>query len=430
MKKHLRIRCLWILVNVLRLLLAVAFIFSGTVKLIDPHGTEFKIQDYGHVFGLSGLLQFGLPLMLSVLLAVVEFSLGIFTLFGIRRRLTTHLMMLFMLVMVPLTLYLALYNPISDCGCFGDALKLTNWQSFAKNIFILIAAFVCRYYYRLIPRFITERNQWTVSLYSWVFALVFASINIYRLPLIDFRPYHIGANLLQELEPTDTDGVQFETTFILEKDGVQREFTLEDYPDSTWTFVTSKTVQYGVVGAGHGEMQDFRITHPETGDDVTLDILRHKGYTFLLIAPYLEQSDDGVMDKLAFLYDYSLENGYPFYCLTSSTEAAQERWRDVTGAEYPIYYADAIVLKTMIRANPGLMLLHDGVVLNKWSSHLLPSDEELVSRLEESKLAHPPYKSYMMRVVRILLWYILPLLLFTLADRVWVMWKLRKLHKY
>ena len=330
MKRKIRNRIVGTTVNLCRLLLSVTFILSGTVKLIDPKGTEYKIQDYLAALGFADSLFASVPLLLAVVFSACEFVMGIYMLFGIQRRLTSTGMLLFLAVMTPLTLYLAIDNPISDCGCFGDAIKLTNWQTFAKNVVLLAAVVLVLRYYRLMKRAMTRRHQWTVSIYTWTFAFVFASYNLYYLPVVDFRPYHIGADLKKAL----TSDVQYETTFILEKDGVQKEFTLEDYPDSTWTFVDSKTVTLGEPAKDSG-IETLQMISVETGEDITPQLLLDPGYVFLLVAPYLEKADDSMMERLISLHDYCSDNGYQFYCLTSSGEEEIARWVELTGAEYP-----------------------------------------------------------------------------------------------
>ena len=361
--------------GVVRMVLALTYLFSGVVKLIDPRGTQYKIEDYGAAFGISNLLPDGVPLTQACILGVIEFLMGIYLLFGIRKRLATRLSLCFMLVLTPLTLYLALKNPVSDCGCFGDALVLTNWQTFAKNVVLLILSFLAVRYYKLMPSFVPRKCQWIVGILSFVFACAFVSYNLWRLPVIDFRPYHVGADIRQAWFDDQQDFGRFLTTFILEKDGVQKEFTLEEYPDSTWTFIDSRTVQ--LEPAKRTGVGDLLIQEAESGEDLTQQILCNEGYTFLLIAPYLEKADDGVMGELLSLYDFSQEYGCDFYCLTSSGDKAIANWKEMTGAEYPFCLADAVVLKTMIRSNPGLMLLHDGKVIAKWPSTDLPKPEEI-----------------------------------------------------
>ena len=395
---------------VVRLVLSLTFLFSGVVKLINPRGTQYKIEDYGAAFGVTGLLPEGMPLALACVLAAMEFLIGIYLLFGIRRRLAATVAICFLLIMTPLTLWLALTNPVSDCGCFGDALVLTNWQTFAKNVVLLAGSLLALRYYKLMPRFVTLKNQWMIALYSFVFACSFMAYNLWRLPVIDFRPYHIGADIRQAWENDRQDFGQFLTTFILEKDGVRKEFALEDYPDSTWTFIDSRTIQ--LEPATHTGVGELLIQDAATGEDITEEILCDAGYTFLLVAPYLEKADDGAMGELLALYDYCQEAGYGFYCITSSGEKAIKDWKEMTGAEYPFCLADAVVLKTMIRSNPGLMLLHDGKVVNKWPSTAIPWPAQLQQQLEQK------VSSLGERIAGIVAWYVMPLLLFLLLDAV------------
>lgn len=417
------------LVNICRFLLAATFLFSGFVKLNDPLGTQYKIEDYGLAFGLSDCLIHPFPLLLSVLLGVVEFCLGAYMCFGIYKCRSTRTILAFMLLYTPLTLYLALTNPISDCGCFGDVWVLTNWQTFSKNLLLLVAAFYTMRYKCSIIRFVTERNQWMLSVYTSLFAMLFAAIHLYQLPLIDFRPYHIGADLLEKMGVKTDDNVELETYFIMQKNGEQREFTLENYPDSTWTFIDSRTEMLGGEYS-EPEITDFQIRLVETDQDITEALLMQDGYKFLLISPYLEQADDGIMDRIAVLNDYCMEYGYPLYCLTASGEEGISRWKNLTGSEYPFCHTDAVVLKTMVRSNPGLMLLHGSKVVNKWPSTSLPIEEDLQCKLDELPLAHPNPSGSLIKILGALMWYCIPLLFLTLMDRLWVVFKLRNLHKF
>ena len=421
-------RCEWLLINGCRLLIAVTFVLSGIVKLIDATGTQYKIADYLQLMGLGQWMPQVVTLLLAVCLALLEFYLGISMFFGVNRRVASRIVLALMLVFTPVTLHLAVTDAAPDCGCFGDAWKLTNWQTFWKNVVLLAAAALVAFRSRRISRLLLVDNQWIVTLYSQVFAFVFVCINLYGLPLIDFRPYHIGSDLLQKMaQPEKTGSV--ETFFIMEKEGRRQEFSLEDYPDSTWTFVDTRTVAAGPGQGAAPEITDFSITTPGTGQDITMDVLTDTCYKFLLIAPYLEQADDGGMDRIDALYDYCEEYGYPFYCLTASGEAAIYRWQEMTGAEYPFFHTDDVVLKTMVRANPGLMLLHGSTVVNKWPNTALPRTELLQGPIQSSPLAHPQLETRLQRILRLLLWYVLPLVAITLADRLWLLWKMRKQHK-
>ncbi len=415
-----------VVVNIARFLLAVVFILSGFVKAVDPLGTQYKINDYLEAMHLGVMVPDFVTLSASVLQSAVEFVLGICLLFAIRRRLVTRLTLAIMIVMTLLTLWLALANPISDCGCFGDALVLSNWQTFWKNVALLAAAAIVSWKPLDMMRMIGRNNQWIVFNYSVLFILFIEGYCLYNLPMFDFRPYHVGANIKEGMTiPEGAQQPQFETTFILEKDGQQREFTAENYPDSTWTFVDSRTVQTaeGYVPPIH----DFSIL-TEEGDDITDTILSKAGYTFLLISPHLEQADDSQFGLINQLYEYCQENGYDFGCLTASTKRAISRWQDITGAEYPFYQADETTLKTVIRSNPGLLLLKQGTIIRKWSHNALPDEAQLSKKLEESELGNIPEDSVPGKIAKLLVWFVLPLMALTIADRLWAwtQWVRRK----
>ena len=412
-------------VNVCRLVAAATFVLSGFVKAVDPTGTQYKIRDYLEAWHLAQYAPDFITLAASVAIAAVEFVIGICLLFAMHRRATSRLLLLIMAVFTPLTLWLAIANPISDCGCFGDAVKLTNWQTFWKNVALLAMAIVLARRPLDMARFISRTNQWIALNYSALFILAVSGLSLYSLPQFDFRPYHVGADIRRGMEiPPGAPQPQFETTFIMEKNGERREFSLDNYPDSTWTFVDSKTVQTaeGYVPPIH----DFSITRRDNGEDITQQVLGNKGYTFLLVAPHLEQADDSNLDLINQIYEYAIEHGYPFYCLTASTERAIARWRDITGAEYPFCSTDETTLQTVIRSNPGLVLIKDGKVVRKWSHNLLPDEYQLNGRLEDIELGRPPQQTNAQKALTIALWFVLPLLLLTLADRLWAWTKFVK----
>ena len=354
---------------------------------------------------------------MSVLLAVLEFAVGMHLLLGIKRRFTTRLALLIMLVMTPLTLYLALTNPISDCGCFGDALVLTNWQTFGKNVVLLTCAIVLIITPWAMVRFLTKKMEWTLSNYCIVFALALAGYCLATLPIIDFRPYKIGNNIREGMEiPEGAKPTIFDTRFIMEKDGVKQTFTVDNYPDSTWTFVSAETV---VVEKGYEPpIHDFVMESLETGEDITDEVLDDPGYTFLLITHRTEEADEGNIDLINELYEYCQENGYKFYALSSSSAEAIELWRDRTGAEYPFCIMDDITLKTMVRSNPGLMLIKGGVILNKWPDSQLPDEFDLTDKLEQLPLGQVKEVNDLRTLGIVGLWYIVPLLLIILIDRI------------
>lgn len=413
--------------NICRFVLAVVFIFSGFVKAVDPLGSFYKIQDYLTAFGLSAWMPSYLPLFVGVLLSSAEFCVGIFLFLGIRRKISSTLALLLLSVMTPLTLYLAFANPVSDCGCFGDAWVLTNWQTFGKNIVLLAAAIVVFRTRKLIIRFVTLKMEWMISMYTILFVFALSFYCLEYLPVLDFRPYRIGINIKAGMEiPKGKKPSTIETRFILEKAGQRKEFTLDNYPDSTWTFVEARTV---VTKKGYEPpIHDFEITDLATGEDITGQVLADKGYTFLLVAHRIELADDSNIDLINEIYDYSIEHGYAFYALTSSPEEKIAEWREKTGAEYPFYEMDDITLKTIIRSNPGLLLIKEGTILNKWSHNDLPDEYVLTDSLDKLALGQQKYENNWHTMGYVLLWFIIPLMLVIGVDILFIKRRERKLQ--
>ena len=405
-----------IAVNICRALMALTFVFSGFVKAVDPIGTQYKIHDYLSAWGLDAWNADWLTLTASIALSTAEFFIGMMLLFAIQRRVVSRLALMLMTAMTILTLWIYISDPVSDCGCFGDAITLTNGQTLAKNIVLTAAAIIMAIWPLEMARLIRKNTQWIVINYTVVFILAVSGYSLYYLPQFDFRPYHVGADIKKGMEiPEGAEQPEFVTTFILEKNGQRKEFSLEEYPDSTWTFIDSRTVQTkkGYVPPIH----DFSITTVDEGEDITEEIVADKGYSLLLVSPHLEQADDIHFDEINRLYDYTKQHGYRFLCLTASTEEAIGRWKDRTGAEYQFANTDETTLKTIIRSNPGLVLLHNGSIKGKWSHNALPDVSPQTPKIEQGGLSGNDRSDTRMAVVMIL-WFIVPLTLLTIADGV------------
>ena len=371
MDSKVKSQLLTVAVNVCRLLLAATFIFSGFVKANDPLGTVYKLEDYVHA-----MAWFMLPdtflLGCAVILALFEFTLGVYLLFGMKRKATSAITLAFMVVMTLLTVYIAIANPVEDCGCFGDVLILSNGATLAKNIVLLGAAVLVSRYYRLQKDFLGSTAKWLIAFVSLCLIIVYAVYCIVCLPVLDFRPYKVGTNLR---EAVTSDQQKFDVKIVYEKDGQTMELSAEDEdPDSTWTYVETRRTP---IETQHLATADFYVADAD-GEDVTEEILLADGYTLLLIIPDLMNADEGCVDKVNEVYDYAQEKGWGFYCLTSSEDQrAQTYWNDHTGAEYLYYIAEERMLKTVVRGQPGLVLLQDGVIVKKWGNYNLPDDAEL-----------------------------------------------------
>lgn len=357
-----------------RLILAAVFIFSGVVKSIDPLGTAYKIGDYLEAFGFTADVS-AFALCASIALSGLEFVLGWNLLFNLKTKISLLATAVFMAIMTPLTLFIALKNPVSDCGCFGDALKLTNWQTFFKNL-VLVAVLAVSFF--SFEKNKSRFNSWIFVILATVISVVFSIYNYRHLPIVDFRPYKIGTHLLSAMEiPENAEQDEFLTTFIYEKNGEKQSFTLENYPasDTAWHFVEQRTelVREGFRPPVH----DFALISAD-GEDLTQTLLSRDGYLFLLIAYDLDKADLRFAERVNEIYDFAFFAGHEFYAVTASGFNSIMNFSQKTAARYPFLSADPTTLKTVIRSNPGLLLLHDGVIIAKFHARDIPTAEKFL----------------------------------------------------
>lgn len=371
------------IVTIARIVFGITFIFSGFVKAVDPLGFTYKIEDYIISFQLTQLIPFALAFAITLIL--IEFVLGVFTLIGIYRKWTSSLAVLFMVVMTPLTLYIALENPVKDCGCFGDALIISNWSTFYKNIVLLVSAIFLFVYRKQIMPLYSSKTKSYVLAFVVLFFLAFSFYNIIYLPVLDFRPYKVGSNIPEKMGHNMMQGDVYENIYIYEKEGVTKEFTDENYPweDTTWTFVELKS---NLIEEGDKpEIQDFAITafhKNENGtfnkaDDITHEFLS-KPFSLLIVSLSLNEIGDTQWQKIQSIADYAANNSIDMLIGTSSDENVIEQLdRNMRDANLNYASMDELTLKTIIRSNPGLLLLKEGVVKAKWSKNRLPDVSQL-----------------------------------------------------
>ena len=414
------------LVELSRMLVGAIFVFSGFVKAVDPLGFAYKIQDYLVEMNLTVLFPLALPV--AVIMVTAEFSLGVLLLLGICRKWTTRLIGLCMIFFTPLTLWVAIANPVKDCGCFGDAFVITNWQTFYKNILLLAGAVLLILKREQITPLYAVKTARYAALFTLLFGVLFALHNVYRLPVFDFRPFRTGASIPQQMFVDPDKADVYETVFIYSKEGVEKEFTEENYPwnDSTWTFVDMKT---NLVSAGEKPaIEDFAVEVlylDETdglwkaGRDITDLIVSDPSYSFLMIAYSLEEMSMRHLDRFKEVSRYAADNGYPFYLLTASDTDVISLWEQQHRTGFRFCHADERVLKTMIRSNPGLMLLKEGVVINKWDDSRVPSMETIHTSAEATEMVKTgdPERAGTMRLLFITFLFVLPLALLWWVDR-------------
>ncbi len=358
------------LVFVSRLLVGGTFIFSGLVKSIDPYGTVYKFQDYFSAFHIEFLAPYAM--LLAVALSITEFLLGVHLLLGSYRKATPRLILALMGVMTPLTLYLAIANPVSDCGCFGEAFHISNWATFFKNVVLLgLTVYLVRYNEKLGSLY-HRQIQWLVGLFAMLYAGFFAYVGTHYQPYLEFRPYKIGLNIPEALAAGEP---QKEFVFIYERNGEEKEFTMDNLPaeGEGWKFVDRMEKEIPGQGTQLPSIVDFSIFQDD--EDVTDVILTDESYYILLLAPEAENADDSDVDLINELYDYSVEQGYGFACVTASSSQGIEHWIENSGAEYPFYFMDKTTIRTIARGNPSVLLLKGGTIWRKDAPSDLPDEK-------------------------------------------------------
>lgn len=365
----------------LRILLGFLFIFSGYVKLIDPWGASIKFTEYLDAMGMEVFR--GIAFYLANLLSILEFFTGYLLVFHLRMKWASRLSMLLMLFFTPITLWLAVTHKVTDCGCFGDAIKLTDWQTFWKNIILLIPTFIVFFSWRKYPSKIFSAKQRLLSIIGLLFSIGTCYYSYQHLPIIDFRPYAVGKSITKGMEiPENAPIDEYTTVLKYKKDGKIKEFTQDNYPwqDSTWHFVDSK--QQLIKKGYTPPITDFFIVNEEH-NDITTDILNIE--KCLLIVSYKLEKTNFAQDfremKIASLIEKASINGIKSYILTSSSTQQIENMKAFLHPNIPFISADEKVLEAMIRANPGIVLLSEGIIKAKWNCNDTPQDIEIINKL-------------------------------------------------
>lgn len=316
---------------------------------------------------------------LAIFLAVAEFMLGVYLFLGMRRKFASITTFIVMLAMTALTVYIYIYNPVTDCGCFGDAIKLTNGETLLKNIILLGAATLVLCFPQHMRRLVSERNQWLTSIVAIIYIISLALYSRHYLPALDFSPYKVGTDIRASRE------------------GKLGEKAFEDFAN-LW-----------MMGKGDIDMVD--------------SLLNDTGYTFLLVSPNLQTADDGISDRINDLHDLCADTRIHLYMLTASDSMAIGHWIDRTGAAYPFLLGEKEQISTMAHSNPGLLLLKDGRIFGKWSANNLPAEEGFSQALQ-------PHSSDMSKEIsKLAIIFFVPLFFVIFADNIWVGSKYFKRHR-
>ncbi|MEN8201143.1 MAG: BT_3928 family protein [Bacteroidota bacterium] len=368
--KYVRLLC--------RMILGIVFVFSGFVKAVDPLGSAYKFADYFSAFKL-GFLEF-LTLPLGIFLSAFELLLGMILILGYRRKIAYLVLMWFMSFFTLLTFILAIFNPVSDCGCFGDALILTNWQTFFKNVLLMGMVLPLYMHRQNVQESEFVFREWIAVLGLFVMASGFSYWNYRHIPLIDFRPYQVGTVIVEGMKvPEGAPLDQYETTLVYrnKKTGKSESFQIDNYPKDTlgWEFVNSESRL--VKKGSEPPIHDFAIMD-KSGTDLVDEILADKGYSLVLISDKLSKANKEALQNVRGWSQLEILAGdFSFYAVTATPSVETESLSASLNLGYNFLAGDEIMLKTIVRSNPGFMLIKNGTILGKWGYRDFPSIENL-----------------------------------------------------
>ncbi|MGB5941293.1 MAG: BT_3928 family protein [Leeuwenhoekiella sp.] len=367
------------LTGIIRIFVGILFIISGFIKLNDPVGFSFKLQEYFSpgVLNLEYLSPFALAFAISLVIA--EVILGVALIIGYAKKATLWLLLAMIVFFTFLTFYSAYFNKVTDCGCFGDALPLTPWQSFSKDVLLLLLILFLFFGKKYIQPFFTRFWRSVIILVSFIACLVYGYYVLMHLPVFDFRPYKIGANITEGMTvPPGAPAAVYDYNWKFEENGEEKIITTQgDYPQTSGTFISVETeeVQAGYVPPIH----DFTIE--KNGENLTEQFLTTENL-LVIVAYNLAKTEHNGWPVIKNLIGEAQEKGYSVIGLTASGDEAVTTLKYRHGLELDFYFTDETVLKTIVRSNPGILKLQNGTIIQK--KHWNDASEIILKRLDAS----------------------------------------------
>jgi len=366
-----------------RLIVGLLFIFSGIVKAIDPVGLAIKLQDYFVVFEDSFGLPFtafnGIALMLSFFMCSLEVLLGVALIIGYKQRSFGWVLLIMIIFFTWLTGFSAITGKVTDCGCFGDAIPLTPKQSFIKDLILLVFIAFIFMKRKTISSFLPNKGGMLATYGVGVISLLISTWAYIHLPIIDFRAYKIGNNIVEKMDDGIPDVIETTLVYTNKETGEEKEFSIKNIPSDTmwsWKETINDVIEEGKLPSIH----DF-VLSDDDGNAMTDLVINNPNPVLLVIVHDVSQSNKESFDRINKLVSTLKEHEVEIKGITSSSYEELDPFRHEVQASFGFFYADATVLKTMIRSNPGMMLLKDGVILGKWHYHDVPSFEEINNSL-------------------------------------------------
>ncbi len=351
-----------IAVHICRIIVGILFIISGLIKLNDPVGFSFKLEEYFSpaVLDLPFLAPYALAL--AIFLVILEVVLGVLLLLGYQKKITLWSLLGMIVFFTFLTFYSAYYNKVTDCGCFGDAVKLTPWESFSKDVILLVLILVLIFGEKYVQPLFRAKTSVAITMVCILACVLFVNQVINHLPAVDFRPYKIGANIPEGMVvPPDAPRAIFEYAWTFKVDGEETTLiTNGEYPtvDGEFIGVETKEIQKGYEPPIH----DFTIE--EDGTDLASEFMAEPKLV-MVVAYDLAKSNTGAFTEVKEVTDRAISAGYKVIGISASNAALSNRFIREFQLDFPFYFTDETTLKTIVRSNPGVLVLERGTILQK-----------------------------------------------------------------
>jgi uncharacterized membrane protein YphA (DoxX/SURF4 family)/energy-coupling factor transporter transmembrane protein EcfT len=412
--------------NIARTIVGALFIVSGLIKANDAVGFSFKLHDYfaPDVLDIPFLIEYTYPL--AVFICISEIMLGLAVLVGAKMRLTAWSLLLMILFFDGLTFYSAYFNKVTDCGCFGDAIKLTPWESFGKDVVLSILIFIIfafrdkvKYQTKeanskilpialllvgvfsyfvldwLFPIYFTlalfllvnlvnkfllrEIREWVLALLTFVTCFAFTFHTYSHLPIRDYRPYAIGKNIAEDMVlPEGAKMDVYEDVWMYEVNGEVSEYSTEDAPWSIEGAVFVDRETKLIVEGDHPPIHDFSIESDELGD-ITDSVLQASNSILFVMYDLTKSDIDGLISVQSIINDLS-NLPITITVLSATTESQMLSIQKEAGVSFPVFFTDETTLKTIVRANPGMLWLQEGTIVGKWHHNDFPNSETLINQ--------------------------------------------------
>ncbi len=387
-------RAFAVFANVCRWVLSLVLMLSGFLKATDPVGGVYKLQEYVAAFSLSGISDDWL-LVFSVVQAAAEFLLGICLFVGIYRGAVTFMALIVMLLFTPLSLYVWVSGVVTDCGCFGESVTMSNGATFAKNVLLLLFAVVAFWGRSLFICRMSRKTRWVFVLFSLAYIFSMQVFAVMHLPLLDSGPYAVGGNIRSKVEYVP-DEYEYKAVYYNKETGNGEPFVVDSDTVMGGEWELDGYTEVLVAPGTEPEISNFSILDWDRDIEFADELLADAGFVCIVAIDDVRMASVTHVDRINDLYDYCRANGIRFYATSSSYGDDVLLWRKRTGAEYPLYWSEQVMLRSMLHANPGLLLLKDGVVVGKWAAADIPAIDEcdasllLADAVESRNAGVPP----------------------------------------